>query len=130
MGEDKPIAVVIGIVVAKGGQHLTGSEGRASTRGACRAADVNGLMLGEGSRGPEDVVAFMLAGAWSEIEDSPPEEGTDDRLLKWGNDVGVNGGVHEPVFDGVEAVGEDIIVSCDAHIARYCGWRLIRLSGW
>ena len=105
-----------------------GLEGRASARGARRAADVDGLVLGKGGRGPRNVVAFMLAGVWSEVEDGPSEEGMDDRLLKWGDDAGVNGGVHEPVFNGLEAVGEDIVVLCDAHVARYCGWRLIRLS--
>ena len=86
-------------------------------------------MLREGGRGPRDVVTFMLAGTWSEVEDSPPEKRADNRLLERGNDAGVDGGVHESIFDGVEAVGEDVVVSRDAHIARHRGRRLIRLSG-
>ena len=128
MGENEPVTIVVGVVVTKGGQHLTGLEGGASMRGARRAADADGFVLGEGGWGPRNVVAFMLSGAWPEVENGPSKEGMDDRLLEWGDDAGVNGGVHEPVFDSVEAVGEDIIVPRDAHVARYCGQHLIHLS--
>ena len=105
-----------------------GSEGGAGACGACRVADANGFMLGKGGRGPRNVVALMLARAWSEVKDGPSEEGTDDRLLKWGDDAGVDGGVHESIFNGVEAVGEDIVVSRDAHVPHYHRWCLVRLS--
>ena len=101
-----------------------------SVRGMRRAADANGLVLGEGGRGPRDVVVFVLARMWSEIEDGPPEKRADDRLLERGDDAGVDGGVHESIFDSIEAGGEDVVVSREAHVARYRGWRLIRLSGW
>ena len=96
--------------------------------GARRAADADGFVLTEGGRSPRDVVAFMLAGVGSEIEDGPSEEGTNDRLLKWGDDAGVNGSVHELIFDGIEAVGKDVVVSRDMHVACHCRWRLVRLS--
>ena len=107
-----------------------GAEGRMSARGACRAADVDRLVLGEGGRGPRDVVVFVLGGAWLEVKDGSPEKRANNRLLERGNDAGVDGGVHEPIFDGIEVVGEDIVVSRDAHVACYRGWRLIHLSGW
>ena len=87
-------------------------------------------MLGKGGWGPRDVVAFVLAGAWSEIEDGTPEEGMDNRLLEWGDNAGVDGGVHELVFDSIEAVGEDIVVPHDTHVPRDRGGCLIHLSGW
>ena len=99
-------------------------------RGACGVADANGLVLREGGRHPRNIVAFMLAGTGLEIKDGPSEEGTDNCLLKWSDDMGVHGGVHESVFDGVEAVGEDVVVSHDAHVACHCRRRLICLSGW
>ena len=95
----------------------------------CRATDANGLVLREGGRGPRDVVTFMLAGAWSEVEDGPPEKRADNHLLEWGDDAGVDGGIHELIFNGIEAVGEDVVVPRDAHVVCYHGWRLIHLSG-
>ena len=104
-----------------------GTEGGTSACGARRAADADGLVLGEGGRGPRDVVAFVLARAWSEVEDGSPEERVDNRLLEWGDDAGVDSSVHESIFNGVEAIGKDVVVSRDAHVARYRRWRLIRL---
>ena len=90
---------------------------------------MNRFVLEKGSRGPGNIVALVLAGAWLEVKDGPSEEGTDDRLLERGDDAGVDGGIHESIFDGVEAVGEDIVVPHDAHVARYRGQCLVRLSG-
>ena len=73
---------------------------------------------------------FMLAGTWSEVKDGPSEEGMDDCLLEWSDDAGVDGGVHEPVLDGVEAISEDVVVSCDAHVPCHRRRCLICLSGW
>ena len=130
MGEEESVTVVVSVVIAEGGQHFAGPEGRAGACSACGAADANGLMLRKGGRRPRNVVAFMLAGVWPEVEDSPSEEGTDDRLLKWSDDVGVDGGVHESVLDGVEVVSEDVVVSCDVHVSRHRRRCLICLSGW
>ena len=62
--------------------------------------------------------------------DGPSKEGTDDRLLKRSDDVGVDCGVHKSVFDGVEVISEDVVVSCDAHVPHHRGWFLVCLSGW
>ena len=51
-------------------------------------------------------------------------------MLKQGDDAGVDDGVHELILDGVEAIGEDVVVPRDAHVACYRGRRLIRLSSW
>ena len=95
-----------------------------------RATDANGLVLDEGGSGPRDVIAFMLSRVRMEVEDSPPEERTNDGLLERGDNTGVDGGVHESILDGIKALGEDVVVSREAHVARYCTRRLIRLSGW
>ena len=87
-------------------------------------------MLGKGGRRPGNIIAFVLAGAWSKIEDGAPEEGVDDHLLKQGDDAGVDGSVHESVFNGVEVASKDIVVLCDTHVPRHRGWCLICLSGW
>jgi hypothetical protein len=92
-------------------------------------ADVNGLVLRKGGQCPRNIVVLMLAGAWSEVKDGPSKEGTDDRLLKQSNDAGVDGGVHESVLDGVEAVSEDVVVSRDTHVPRHRRQCLICLSG-
>ena len=77
-------------------------------------------MLREGGWRPGDIVAFMLTGAWLEIEDGPSQEGTDDCLLEWGDDTGMDSGIHEPVLHGIETVGEDIIVPRNVHVTRDC----------
>ena len=48
-----------------------GPEGRVGARSACGAADANGLVLGKGGWRPRNIVALMLAGAWSEVKDGP-----------------------------------------------------------
>ena len=95
-----------------------------------RATHVDRFVLREGGGGPRDVVAFMLSGAWTEVKDGPPEEGANNRLLEWSDDAGVNGSIHESILDGVEAFGEDIIVSRETHVARHRGRRLVGLSSW
>ena len=70
-------------------------------------------------------VPFMLGGAWTKVVDGAPEEGVDDGLLEWSDDMGVDRGVHESIFDGVEAVGKDVVVAHDAHVARDGGRRLV-----
>ena len=122
MGKDESITVVVGVIIAEGGQHFAGPKGRAGACSTCRVADVNGLVLGKGGWRPRDIVTFMLAGAWSEEKDGPSEEGTDNRLLKRSDNAGVDSGVHEPVLDGVETVSEDVVVSHDTHVPRHRGW--------
>ena len=87
------------------------------------------LVLRKGSRSPRNVVVLMLTRTRSEEEDGCPEEGANNHLLKRGDDAGVDGGVHDVVFDGVEAVGEDVVVPCEAHVASHRKWGLVRLSG-
>ena len=129
-GENKSITVIISVIIAKGSQHLAGVEGGAGARGARGATNADRFVLDEGGGGPRDVVTFVLSGARLKVENGPSEERTDDGLLEWGDDAGMDGGIHEAILDGVEAFGEDIIVSREAHIARHRGWRLIRLLGW
>ena len=116
-------------MITKGGQHFAGAEGGAGARGARRVADTNRFVLRERSSSPRDIIPFMLGGARLEVEDGPSEERADDGLLEWSDDAGVDRGVHEPILDGVEVVGKDVIIPRDAHIARDGGWRLLRLSG-
>ena len=96
---------------------------------ACGMANMNGLVLRKGGRCPRNIVTLMLAGAWSEVKDGPFKEGTDDRVLKRSDDAGVDGSVHESVLNGVEAVSEDVVVSCDTHVLRHRRRCLICLSG-
>ena len=84
-----------------------GPEGRVGTCGMRGVSDADGLVLREGGRCPGDIVAFVLAGAWSEIEDGPPQKGADNCLLERGDNAGVDGGVHESVLHSVKTVGED-----------------------
>ena len=86
-------------------------------------------MLDESGGGPQDVVAFVLSRAWVEVEYGPSKERMDDGLLERGNDAGMNGGVHESIFDGVEVLSEDVVVVREAHVARDHGRCLIHLSG-
>ena len=95
-----------------------GPEGRAGARGAHGAADADGLVLREGGRHSGDIVTFVLSRAWSEIENGPSQKGADDCMLKWGDDTGVDGGVHDPVLHGIETVGKDVIVPHNVHVAR------------
>ena len=44
--------------------------------------------------------------------------------------MGVHGSIRESVFDGVEVVGEDVVVSRDVHVACHHRRHLICLSGW
>ena len=97
-------------------------------RSACEATDADRFVLREGGWHPGDIVAFVLTGAWLEIEDGPSQEGTDDRLLERGNDTGMDSSVHEPVLHGVETVGEDIIVPCNAHVGHDRRWCLVCVS--
>ena len=106
-------------MIFEGGQHLPSTIGGACARGACGAANTDGLVLRKGGRGPGDVVSFVLTRARAEEEDGPSEEGTDDHLLEWGDDTGVDSGVHESVFNGVETIGEEVIVSRETHIAGH-----------
>ena len=73
---------------------------------------MNWVVLGEGGGGPRDSVALMLSGAWTEVESGPLEKGADDCLLERGDDAGVDGSIHESIFNGIEALGEDIVVTC------------------
>ena len=116
-------------MVTEGSQHLPSAEGGARARGACGAANSDGFVLRKGGRGPGDVVAFMLTRARSEEEEGPAEEGANDRLLERGDDAGMDGGIHDSVFDGVKTAGEDVVVSREAHVAGHRRWCLIRLSG-
>ena len=92
------------------------SEGGTGTCGARGMTDADGVVLSESGWHPGDVVPFMLTRAWLEVEDGTSQKGVDDRLLEWGDNAGVNGGVHESVFYHVEAVGEDIVVLGDVHV--------------
>ena len=56
------------------------------------------------------------------VEDMSPQEGAYNGLLEWRGDVGVDSCVHESVLNSIEVIGKDIIVPCDAHIARNGGW--------
>ena len=85
-------------------------------RSACGVANADRLVLREGGRRPGDVVVFVLAGAWSKIENGPFQKGVDDCLLEWGDDMGMDRGVHESILHDVETVGEDIVVPCNAHV--------------
>ena len=87
-------------------------------RSARGVTNADGLMLREGGRRPGDIVMFVLTRAWSEIEDGPSQKGMDDRLLKQGNDTGMDSGIHEPVLHDVETAGEGIVVPHNAHVAR------------
>ena len=99
-------------------------------RGTRGVAYTNRLVLRERSSGSRDVVSFMLSGARTEIEDGSAEKGADDGLLEWRDDAGVDRGVHETIFDGIEVVGEDVVVTRDAHIMCDSGRCLVRYSGW
>ena len=107
-----------------------GPEGGAGARGSHRAANADGVVLRESGRCPRNVVALVLARVWTEIEDGPSEEGANDGLLQWSDNMGVDGGVHESVFDGVKVVSEDVIIPCNTHVLCHCGWCLICLSSW
>ena len=37
-------------------------------------------------------------------------------MLEWGNDVGVDGHVHEVVLNLIEVVSKDEVGTCDAHV--------------
>ena len=93
--------------------------------GACRTTNTNGLVLREGGSGPRDVIAFMLGRARPEIEDSSAKERADDGLLEWSDDAGVDRSVHEAIFDGIEAVSEDIVIARYTHVTRDGGGCLI-----
>ena len=116
-------------MIAEGGQHFMGAEGRVGTRSACGVTNTNRFVLREGGRRPGDVVMFVLTRMWSEVKDSPPEEGMDNRLLQRSDDVGVDGSIHESILDGVEAVSEDIVVPCDAHVPCHRRRCLVCVSG-
>ena len=88
------------------------------------------FVLREEGGGPRDVVTFMLGGARPEVEDSPAEERADNGLLEWGDDAGVDRGIHKAVLDSVEAVGEDVVIAHDTHVTRDGGGCLIRQSSW
>ena len=94
-----------------------------------RAADVNGVMLREGGRGPGNVVPFMLTRPWPEIKDSPPQERTNNGLLKGGDDAGMDSGIYEPILDSVKMISKDVIVPCDIHVMHNSCWCLICMSG-
>ena len=125
MGENKSIAIIVGVMVTKGGQHLAGAEGGAGARGARRVADADRIVLGKCGGGPRDVVSFMLGGVRTEVEDSSPEKGANDGLLEWRDDAGVDRGGHEAILNGVEAVGENVVVARDAHVTRDSGRCLV-----
>ena len=96
---------------------------------ACRVADANRLVLDEGGGSPWNVIAFVLSGAWPEVENGPSEKRVNDGLLEGGDDAGMDGGVHQSILDGVEALGEGVVVSREVHVARHGKRRLVRLSG-
>ena len=52
-----------------------------------------------------------------------------DGLLEGGDYTGMDGGVHESILDGVEMSGEDVIVSCNAHVMCNGRWCLVCMSG-
>ena len=91
---------------------------------------MDGLVLRKGGRGPGDVVALVLTRAQAEEEDGAPEKGTDNRLLERGDDARMDSRVHESVFDGVETIGENVVIPREAHVAGHRKRCLIRLSGW
>ena len=90
---------------------------------------MNGLVLDEGGISPWDVVTLMPSGAWAEKENGSPEKGAHNGLLERGDDAGVNGSVHELIFDGVETLGEDVVVLSETHIPHHRTRCLVRLSG-
>ena len=87
-------------------------------------------MLREGGQGPGDVVPFMLPRTRLEVENACSQKGVDDGLLQGGDDVRVDGGIYEPVFDSIETVSKDIVVPCYAHITHDGGWGLICRLSW
>ena len=89
---------------------------------------MNRLVLDEGGGCPRDVVVLMLSGARSKVEDGSPKKRANDGLLERGDDTGMDGGVHEPILDGIETSGENVVVPREAHIARHRARRLVRLS--
>ena len=97
--------------------------------GMCRVADADGLVLDKGGGGPRDIVVLMLSGARAEVEDGSPEKRADNGLLERGDDARVDGCIHESILDGVKALGENVVVPRETHVACYRGRRLIRLSG-
>ena len=130
MGEEEPVTVVVGVPIIERGEHFAGLKGRAGMHSACGVTDANRLVLRQGGRHPGNIVVFMLARAWSEEKDGSSEKGMNDGLLKRGNDAGVDGGIHEVILNGVEAVSKDVVVSRDAHVSCHRRWCLICLSGW
>ena len=128
--EDQSIPVIIGIVIAEWSQHLASPKGRASVCGMSGTANVNRVILGEGGQGPGDVVPFMLTRMQPEVKDGPPQKGADDGLLKGGNNAGMDSGIHQSILNGVEAVGEDVIVLHDMHVMHDGHWCLVCMSGW
>jgi hypothetical protein len=44
--------------------------------------------------------------------------------------MGMNGGVHESILNGVEMSSEDVIVLCNVHVTRNGCWCLVCVSGW
>ena len=86
-------------------------------------------MLREGGQGPVDVVPLVLTRMWLEVEDGPPQKGANDSLLKGGDNVGMDGSIHQPILHGVEAVGKDVVVSHDTHVTCDSRWCLICMSG-
>ena len=130
LGEEQPVAVIVGIVIVEWGQHLVSPESGVSTRGTGRVANVNGVMLREGGWGPGNVVLFMLTGTRPEIKDSPPQERKNDGVLEGGDDAGMDSSVHEPILNGVETISEDIIVLHDTHVTHNSHRCLICMSGW
>ena len=105
-----------------------GPEGGMGTCGLGGVSNVDGVVLREGGWRPGDVIALVLTGSWAKEEDGHAQKWADNSLLEGGDDAGMDSSVHKSVFDGIEAVGEDIVVPCETHVAGYHERRLVCLS--
>ena len=128
LGKNESVSIVIGIVVSEWREHLLHSEGGVCVGHIGGTANMDGIVLREHCQHPRNIVLFMLSWAQVEVKDAGPQKGADYGLLAWRNDAGMDGSIHELVLDGIEAIGENVIVLHDTHITGNSCWRHICMS--